>query len=453
LPLSSFSLSAQEIAVCDRLLQMEAAGVAGRPGALRSLLRQCENRAGELFYQAIDMAVEIERRRAVASSGERTPSKEVVEHGDSDYSGSEDWDGHSGSYSSEEEGEDHEEDHEEQAHLVASSAQNSQGVLLHNSLYLLLSDLNLVDIDTLDVLKLTVQLTCTRCHAASEAVFAQLGAAGGSSSNRNHLAWQGECTTCHQQLEVTVAPRIVHDGSNILAVLKSVCCAPTDMLPSMLAAQCSSCSSMAAFRSVQIGKWNERNCGQCHRRMAFLAPAVEFKNIQRSSAGAGGRGGGRGGDTSNNDGKNAISDRDIVITPGQPLPDFGTCRHYRHSKRWLRFPCCGRRFACDLCHEEGVLDGHEMKWAGRMVCGYCSVEQALDNKCSSCGKTLATSATRPSGRRTAFWEGGEGQRDKSRLSKRDPHKFRGSKHKTRSKKDLRVGQKGKERTERAAAKD
>ena len=41
------------------------------------------------------------------------------------------------------------------------------------------------------------------------------------------------------------------------------------------------------------------------------------------------------------------------------------CR-LRLLHRWLRFPCCGMRFACDLCHEEGT-DGHEMKWATRMV--------------------------------------------------------------------------------------
>jgi hypothetical protein len=53
--------------------------------------------------------------------------------------------------------------------------------------------------------------------------------------------------------------------------------------------------------------------------------------------------------------------------PGQPLPLLGACAHYRHSHRWLRFPCCGRRFPCDLCHELGAPDGHEMAWAKRMV--------------------------------------------------------------------------------------
>lgn len=80
------------------------------------------------------------------------------------------------------------------------------------------------------------------------------------------------------------------------------------------------------------------------------------------------------------------------------------------SCRWLRFPCCGQRFACDLCHEEAVADGHDAAWATRMVCGFCSREQPLDKSCKYCGKKLATSAAQPSGRNTRFWEGGKGCR-------------------------------------------
>lgn len=48
------------------------------------------------------------------------------------------------------------------------------------------------------------------------------------------------------------------------------------------------------------------------------------------------------------------------------------------GKIWkvLRFPCCGRAFPCDTCHEEASL-GHEMKVANRMICGHCSTEQVL----------------------------------------------------------------------------
>ena len=71
--------------------------------------------------------------------------------------------------------------------------------------------------------------------------------------------------------------------------------------------------------------------------------------------------------------------------------------------RWLRFPCCGRRFACDLCHEEQT-DGHEMKWAQRMVCGYCSHEQPLGEQCKHCGKRIARSARGALGAATTHWQ-------------------------------------------------
>lgn len=30
----------------------------------------------------------------------------------------------------------------------------------------------------------------------------------------------------------------------------------------------------------------------------------------------------------------------------------GTCKHYKKSKRWLRFSCCNRIYPCDICHDE-----------------------------------------------------------------------------------------------------
>lgn len=80
-------------------------------------------------------------------------------------------------------------------------------------------------------------------------------------------------------------------------------------------------------------------------------------------------------------------------------------------------------------------------WATRMVCGFCSREQPLDKACKYCGKKLATSAAQPSGRNTRFWEGGKGCRDVKMLDRRDTHKHRNSKAKTKSAKASRVGPK------------
>ncbi|GCB77533.1 hypothetical protein scyTo_0015681, partial [Scyliorhinus torazame] len=61
---------------------------------------------------------------------------------------------------------------------------------------------------------------------------------------------------------------------------------------------------------------------------------------------------------------------------GKPLPEFGTCMHYKRSCRWLRFPCCGKAYPCDVCHDED--QDHVMELASRMLCGYCAKEQGID---------------------------------------------------------------------------
>ena len=91
-----------------------------------------------------------------------------------------------------------------------------------------------------------------------------------------------------------------------------------------------------------------------------------------------------------------------------------------------------------------------MKWATRMTCGYCSTEQPLASLCKGCGKKLAATAAAPAGRHTRFWEGGQGQRDPSRLHKDDPRRHR-SKKRTTSQKAKRVGAEAKERRERREA--
>ena len=67
-------------------------------------------------------------------------------------------------------------------------------------------------------------------------------------------------------------------------------------------------------------------------------------------------------------------ERDTVkLVVGEQLPKRGTCKHYRKSYRWLRFPCCGRAYPCDVCHND--VETHECEFANRMICGFCSKEQ------------------------------------------------------------------------------
>ena len=115
------------------------------------------------------------------------------------------------------------------------------------------------------------------------------------------------------------------------------------------------------------------------------------------------------------------------LVVGGGLVNNGVCKHYSKSFRWLRFPCCGRAFPCDICHEEANVDGHEMEWATKMICGFCGKEQQASNtECVGCRQATTKS-------RSAHWEGGRGCRDSMRMSKNDSRKHAG-KSKTVSKK-------------------
>jgi hypothetical protein len=100
----------------------------------------------------------------------------------------------------------------------------------------------------------------TAAASSSSAPAAAAGAGGNgrgggsSSSSRSSRAfeWGGSCGTCQQELHVLLRPRFVHEGSNILAGLKAVGCAPLDLLPSVYGATCADCDAVGALRALQV---------------------------------------------------------------------------------------------------------------------------------------------------------------------------------------------------------
>ena len=122
------------------------------------------------------------------------------------------------------------------------------------------------------------------------------------------------------------------------------------------------------------------------------------------------------------------------FTEGQPLPDKGTCVHYKKSQRWFRFTCCERLFPCDRCHDAQFPEC-PLEQANRMVCGLCAKEQPVRGQCKFCHGEIAGNL------RSHHWEGGKGCRDQVRMSNNDPRKHKNSKLKTQSQKDKRVGKK------------
>ena len=54
------------------------------------------------------------------------------------------------------------------------------------------------------------------------------------------------------------------------------------------------------------------------------------------------------------------------------LPNRGTCKHSKFSYRFFRYPCCGRAFPCETCHEEKTVAHPLVAKADVMICGFCS---------------------------------------------------------------------------------
>lgn len=347
-------LSALQHEVLGKLLQQEVAGSCGRPGALRAVLRHLENHAGELWQASEDIAAEVARRRqqaqqagtAGAAAAAAAAARAAPAQAGSSSSGSDlDDDGAYGSYGSSSddgssgsslgsEGEDG------PGSPAGGGGGHSDAVL---PLRLELEGLELVDCDALELLRLNLQVACTRCRAPGELSFATAAVAlpsdgrskGSSSGSSDTLVGAGECGNCHQLWAAEVAPKLLHERSNTLAHIRAEGCAPVDLLPSWLAGQCGRCSSSAAFRSVAVGKWNERACSACHTPMRFQFSTALFVAHKP--------GGGRQQGAATSSGQpRAAADRNrpadggaadpysaLLVQPGTELPERGTCKHYR----------------------------------------------------------------------------------------------------------------------------
>lgn len=153
-------------------------------------------------------------------------------------------------------------------------------------------------------------------------------------------------------------------------------------------------------------------CRNCHHRQSFSYDRVEWDTVQPPTSGSSAA-------------IKASSKKTALLLPtkiGEPLPEGGTCIHFSKSRRWFRFPCCGRAYPCEKCHDlESQRTGnpHHAEWAERQICGYCSREFSSSVKLCACGEAPGAAP-----KSTGFWEGGKGTRDKTLLSRKDSRKYR-----------------------------
>ena len=198
----------------------------------------------------------------------------------------------------------------------------------------------------------------------------------------------------------------MHQSSNKLGLLQLNGCLPFDILTSKYIGACAQCmdDEGSHWTLTPHDHPKQRRCFSCHAPNVIALGDIRFIR------------------TGVDDGDQFDADQskiskamlkrkkknDVQLTVGQPLPDKGSCDHYRKSKRWFRFPCCSRLYPCDVCHDKE--EDHMYELARRHVCGQCSREQAITPQCI-CGHVFERSHSR-------FWEGGEGTRSKVLMSRK-----------------------------------
>ncbi|KAA0714896.1 hypothetical protein E1301_Tti010264 [Triplophysa tibetana] len=242
----------------------------------------------------------------------------------------------------------------------------------------------------------TVSLQCSRCKVSADLTL------------NERLPCTAQCEKCGAEIRSAFRSSILHHYSDVLGYLDLNAAVPVDLIlqESEFSVGCLNCNKEDTIQNLTYGQNWEQNCQHCHTKLSIFVEAARFQFIQpeaRKTTGA--------------TAQYTQRYRDPAVQQGKPLPDKGACRHYRQSHRWLRFPCCGRAYACDACHDEG--QDHLMELATRMICGYCAKEQPYSKgkPCVSCGSMMTRET------HTSHWEGGMGCRNRVKMSRNDKHKY------------------------------
>lgn len=256
---------------------------------------------------------------------------------------------------------------------------------------------------TLECLKVALRIQCSRCRCNADLTTPP--------RRRNVVA----CGRCSHSGALTFRPNLMHAFNSVVGYLDLTDYRVVDLVLSgcTFAVECFGCSKRISTDGIHYGQRRSLWCQFCNAKMAVLMESIKFQQLQPSKAAEGGP------CFSVKTPKAVKNVKDPAIQEGKPLPSNGICKHYKKSFRWLRFPCCGKAYPCDKCHDEQE-GGHEMKFATRMICGHCAKEQpfAAEKPCIGCGSFTTKKPT-------AHWEGGRGCRDSIKMSRDDNKKYSG----------------------------
>lgn len=278
---------------------------------------------------------------------------------------------------------------------------SAPSTVLEKGILLSFPQLELHGIELLQLRDISLSVKCDRCKDILD--IKNIRAAEPTSTSVRTES----CSKCASPVSVSYRSEPMHINSIKAGYLDLEGCTVVDMLPSHFLPTCSECSTtqpLPGIISVR-GESPISVCRECHHRQNFKIPEIKFLRVSSNDP------------RLNLPLRSQRKKENLGITAGTELPERGRCRHYSKSYRWFRFSCCNRVYPCDRCHDE--KEEHPNEHANRMICGWCSREQNYrPEDCSSCGRSVI--------RRTGggFWEGGKGTRDKNKMSRKDPRKYK-----------------------------
>jgi len=255
------------------------------------------------------------------------------------------------------------------------------------------------DVGTLKLQQIELVVECMRCKNISDFKLF------------DKRAYASFCEKCNQHEGVTYHAVLIHHYSPVAGYLHMTGCRAIalTLITSSLVTNCMECSEDTVTKGVSFAETKDIYCQHCHKKMDVNFEAAKFYYMQA-------------GEVSNSKVATSIPKKKVLRDPnikdGESLPDSGICKHYKKSFRWLRFPCCGKAYPCDTCHD--TKEDHVFEYAVKMICGHCSKEQTYssDKPCVRCSCDLTK-------QRSTHWEGGKGCRDRVAMSRNDSHKTAG----------------------------
>ncbi|KAK7942843.1 CHY zinc finger domain-containing protein [Apiospora aurea] len=201
-------------------------------------------------------------------------------------------------------------------------------------------------IELLQVSILSINVKCERCRTINEVTGLHPSTEKASS-----------CKKCATPLTTTFRQEMVHQNSTRAGFIDVSGCTVADML-----------------LSIGPGDVTTNVCRECHGKFSFKIPEVKFLAISHGAR------------LPPTTGPKRRQEK-LGLHIGDPLPNNGSCAHYKKSFRWFRFSCCSKVHSCDKCHDEA--EDHLNEWANRMICGWCSREQNYAvEACGFCGRSV-----------------------------------------------------------------